>query len=491
MDIPTGKRPAKEIRWLFLALALFLLQALPYLSHRWVTDESWYAGPGYSVANGNGMRDPAIGPNDLENHFDARPPGTALVIAAAFKVLGVSQTSARIGSIFAGLLVILLTYELSRDVLGTSGALIATFAVATDNLLVLTSRTARPEALTTMCIFAGLLAMKFYFKRRAAWYCFLAGILMALGTMFHITLLGYIVSFGLLAIYIDWKCRSFLLRGALLYTVGFAVGLVPFAVWILTAPQGKEGFRTEYLSRAVKTPLLIKLVHEGHRYSDFLGFNVLHGHGLDWLPIRLPIPLILLFASYLLWKRKREWLYLELLLLVPSLLWLVYTVNKSSRYLSILAPAFALVLGAAVASTKNDPRRKRGMLVLTMFVICAQGASNIFLLNGARKADYNKVETELRSVIPAGETVYGTITFWLAFHDRSFISYERTTPTMAADTYKAKYFIVGDRMMTIGDPEDSFYEGLRSQLQKVKSNGTLVGHFPDPYYGDLEVYRIR
>jgi hypothetical protein len=74
--------PAAVCGWLGLAILLFLLQTLPYLSYRWVTDESWYAGPAYSIAHGNGVADPAIGPNDLENHFDARPPGTAMVIAA-------------------------------------------------------------------------------------------------------------------------------------------------------------------------------------------------------------------------------------------------------------------------------------------------------------------------------------------------------------------------------------------------------------------------
>jgi hypothetical protein len=70
--------------WLGLAFLLFFLQTLPYLSYRWVTDESWYAGPAYSFAHGNGIADPAIGPNDLENHFDARPPGAAIAIFGAF-----------------------------------------------------------------------------------------------------------------------------------------------------------------------------------------------------------------------------------------------------------------------------------------------------------------------------------------------------------------------------------------------------------------------
>lgn len=59
--------------WLGLAVILFFLQTLPCLSNRWFTDDSWYSAPVYSVAQGNGFLDPAIGPNDIENQIDTRP----------------------------------------------------------------------------------------------------------------------------------------------------------------------------------------------------------------------------------------------------------------------------------------------------------------------------------------------------------------------------------------------------------------------------------
>jgi 4-amino-4-deoxy-L-arabinose transferase-like glycosyltransferase len=268
------------------------MQALPYLSYRWVTDESWYAGPAYSIAHGNGVADPAIGPNDLENRFDARPPGTAIVIAAAFRLFGTSAITARLGSILAGLTIVFFTYRLARDVIGEDGALIATFLVATDNLVVLASRSARPEALTTMAVLASLLAMKQYAREGRIVWAFLSGLLIAVGNMFHITLLGFIVSIGVLAIVLDRKRGRSPLRGAFSYGVGYGLGLLPFALWILTSPLGRAGFRQEYLTRAVGgSPLWAKFLEEGHRYSDLLGLNMLHGHGLESIPVRLPIPL--------------------------------------------------------------------------------------------------------------------------------------------------------------------------------------------------------
>jgi len=152
-------------RWVLLIVcALFVLQVLPYLSYRWVTDESWYAGPGLSLALGEGLKDPAIGPNDIENHVDARPPGTALVIAAAFKTFGIGQIAARLGSVLAGLFTVLLTYLLARRWFGRHVALFTALLIGTDNLLILSSRTARPEAFTVLFVLLSLLLVDRYYR---------------------------------------------------------------------------------------------------------------------------------------------------------------------------------------------------------------------------------------------------------------------------------------------------------------------------------------
>lgn len=478
--------------WRGFAILLFLLQTLPYLSYRWLPDESWYSAPAYSIAHGNGIAVPAMGPNELENHFDARPPGTAMVIAAAFRLFGIGQITARLGSILAGLIIVLLVFRLARDLFGEEGALVAALLVATDNLIVLTSRSARPEALTTMAVLASLLAMKQYAQKDRIVWAFLSGLLIAMGTMFHVTLLGYIISFGILAIVIDRGRCGFPLRGAFGYSIGYGLGILPFVAWLLTAPLGLAGFREEYLGKAEGASIWSKFLQEGHRYSDLLGLNMLHGHGLESFPVRLPIPLFFLAASFLLWKLRRRWFYLELLLLTPTVFWLIYTANKSSRYLALLAPIFALAIGAAVAAARENRRLHGVFLSLSCLVVAAQMSANFLLLHEARKADYNKVAAELCSVIPPGHTAYGTITFWLALHDHSYISYERTGPWMAANQYNTRYFIAGDRVMVNGLPGDeAFYEDLRHNMAEVTAQSKVVGDFTDPYYGNLKVYELH
>ena len=132
------------------------------------------------------------------------------------------------------------------------------------------------------------------------------------------------------------------------------------------------------------------------------------------------------------------------------------------------------------------------MLVTSCLVAAAQMSANFFLLRETRNADYNKVTAELQSVIPPGQTAYGTVTFWLALHDHPFISYERTDPWMAANQFHARYFIAGDCVMTNGWPGDEvFYESLRRSMAEVIAQSKLVADFADPYYGDLKVYEFN
>ena len=479
-------------RWLFIALLLFAIQVLPFLSYRWVTDESWYAGPGVTLSQGRSATDPGMGPNEQEHQFDARPPGTALVMAGFFRVMGTSEVAARMGSVIAGAATLFLLYGLTRDVFGEEAAILCALLAATDNFLVITSRAARPEALTAICILLGLCALKAYARRGALAWAAACGLLMALGTMFHVTLLGFIVAYGLLMIALDSRAKRFPLRGVLPYSAAYLAGLLPYALWIVRQPDraGILGFREEFIGKARSDVLWVKLMKEFARYNDYFGYGMLHGHGLEALPVRLPIALVFFAATYVLWRHRRSWFYVECMLLVPSMLWLVYTANKSSRYLAIVAPVTVLVIGGAVSLLRAQPRLYRWAVAIVGLVVLAQLGANLLLLQAARKANYTALERELRRIIPPGQMAYGTITFWFGLRDGPYIASERTDP-LQARTYGAKYFVGGDRLMAMGSALDSaYFEGLRAHFAQVTQDGTLAGEINDPYYGDLKVYRV-
>ena len=61
-------------------------------------------------------------------------------MAASFRSFGAGQIQARLGSVLAGFVVVLLVWRLARPLIGPEGAAIAALVTATDNLLVATAR---------------------------------------------------------------------------------------------------------------------------------------------------------------------------------------------------------------------------------------------------------------------------------------------------------------------------------------------------------------
>ena len=95
----------------------------------------------------------------------------------------------------------------------------------------------------------------------------------------------------------------------------------------------------------------------------------------------------------------------------------MYTVNKSSRYLSLLAPVFALESARGLVAFAWIKCRRicdRAMLALSFAWSSWHRCRRFLLLREARNANYNKVAMELRSVIHPGQAAFGTCTFWLA-----------------------------------------------------------------------------
>jgi len=489
LGIQLSRRPTL---WLLIALTLFLLQVLPYLSCRWLPDESWYAASAYSLIQDGTLRNLAFGPNDVESRLDARPPGTALAMAAAFKCFEVTPWVARIPSVLAGMVIVLLIYLLARKVFGVDVAIISVFVAATDNLIVLCSRSARPEALATMSVLLTSLAMLIYWRHHKASYAFIAGLAMALATMFHVTVMGWVVAVPVLIIFLDMCKGRIRIYGVLSFTVAYLLGILPYAIWLLTAPFGVTVFRRVFLEKEAGWTLQQKILGEFGRYSDFFGFHQLHGNGLEWLPTRLPVPLLIMLAFMLLWRFRRLWFILGLLLLLPEVLWLAYTPNKNIRYLCLLSPFYALIVGAAFAATASQRKLQRVLMWAIIVVVIFQAAANFYLLNSARRADFPTVARHLQAAIPAGEPVYGTITFWMALPDHPYISYERTDLFMAANDDHVQYFITGDNVMVNGNRygDDEFYQKLRVSVAELKNVCQAIAKIPDDYYGNLEVCRL-
>jgi 4-amino-4-deoxy-L-arabinose transferase-like glycosyltransferase len=472
-----------------IALALFLVQILPLLSTRWVEDENWYSCLGYTFLKDGRIRNPTLSELEIESKVDMRPPGTAVVTAAAFQVLGMGPAQARTPSVLMGLGTILLVFCLGAELggfwLGAAAAVVA----AADNFMFLAARTVRPEAYVT---FLGALACLLYFRARrksSFWLALLSGASVGASVFFHPT--GLALGAGLAAVSL-WECKWRIVRDRIAWAllIGFLLALTPMVARVTLSDEHMQSFRLLY-GRGHRAPWGALLASEQSRYSDFIGLSSQRFRLPIPVPLRLHIAMIVLAAFAVLYAKNRRLFWPLLFLLLANLLWWPFLLNNTPRYFSIVGPILAVaIVAAAITAWERWP--KTAAAAVALFVL-TQVAGNAVLLYRSRDADYGKLTAQLRAVIPPGRSVYAANTFWLALYDHTLWTFMRTSFDYSIVHMKPDYLILNDRVMMngFGYGDDDFAD-LRQQANAfAKLHATQVSHIESPFYGNLDVYRVE
>jgi 4-amino-4-deoxy-L-arabinose transferase-like glycosyltransferase len=470
---------------------LFALQVLPLFSYRWVEDESWYSSTAYTLYREGNIRNGSFGDQDIESKADTRPIGMPVTLAATFRGFGVGPSQARIPEFLACLATVAIAFRLGKLLASTEAGLLAALLVSVDNIVFLAARTVRPEAFVT-CF--GALSVLLYFlsrERDSVLLAALSGVSLGLSFNYHPIGFGVALSLGLLLLH-EFRFRVWRSKRAWVLVLASAATLIPFVVWLFHDPIRLEAFRQLY-GRGARFTFLALLHGEGIRYADFLGFGNQRFRFLPFpVPLRLHIALLIAASlAVLAWKR-RPMFWTLLMLIVPSLLIWPKTANPTVRYFAVTAPYFALAAGIAWLELRKT-RWRPVFAAWVAVVVLTQIGGNLLVLRQARSANYASVTRSLRTIVPADARVYGAITFFLALHDRKYYSWHRTPLQFAVDQLGVNYMILNDRVLLHGSGygNDDWQDIRETASAFVRTSADLVGRVPDPFYGDLEVYRVR
>ena len=477
--------------FLAAALILFLLQVVPLFSSRWVEDESWYAVTAHTLMTRGELRVPIFHEDAPNARVDARPPLTAIIMAGFFKVLGTNLYSARLPFLLSGLACIFLTYllgcELGRPWVGLLGAV----ALATDNLMFVASWTARPESMAAAFALLGVLVYLRSRREKSVKLAFFSGLIVGLGTLVHVNAFAAALSAGVFAL-MEFRWSVVRQPRPWAFVAGLLLPLALFVAWGMSDAV----HRTEFISlyRGGEGYTLREIPHlEFVRYRDFLGMGSIRVNLPVHVPTRLHIVLALLLSAFALYRYDRDLLKSILCLILPAMVWWAYERNITPRYIATGSPYLALLLAGAVVSLWNfKPRWHRAVAACATLLLLSQVAGNALLLYLYRQADYVAVTRQLRTIIPADAHVYGALTFWMALNDMPFYSWNRTPVTYAVDR-GVNYLILNDRVLVHGSGQgtDDWVERRTEAANFVRDHATLVGHVPNSFYGDLQIYRVN
>lgn len=240
----------KAILWLGIIMLAFLAVRLPVIYHQpGGQDEDCYAVPGLTIVRTGYPQLPHVPARNLESVYYrademlySEPPLYFYYQAAYYALLPDVYGTARLASVFCGLVMIGLGYRLARAVgLSQPGALAAMGALSVSRWFYFPATCARPDIL---CALFGIVAIQAFLQWKATGHVrwmVAAGVYLGLGGLTHPFAVVYAVQ---LAVWAGITSRGWKRIGAPALLAG--VSLIVFSLWIPLILKYPETFRIQF-----------------------------------------------------------------------------------------------------------------------------------------------------------------------------------------------------------------------------------------------------
>ncbi len=314
--------------------------------------------------------------------------------AAALPFGGMNDIAARIPSLAAALLVLVLTHDLARRMFSPRVGLWSALILATTGRFWWQSNTGEIDMLLTGCTTLSLYALwRWHESRQSFWgLAFHAGT--ALGLLAKgppalvVTLLGAIV--------FRWRDKA-PGKGLRLW-IGVPLSLVPVAAWFLLSRRSAGGEISGEISSTFYRQVVGRMftaVHHGQP-PWYYALNA----PVEWAPWSI----FLAFAAIHAWKHRRGDPAMRLLLawILPALLFFHISTGKRTIYLLPLFPPIAILLALGLLAIVDEGRRGwlRASAIVWMPCLAIAGVAPL-LLSQTAYAEFSTPRIWLFSAVAA------------------------------------------------------------------------------------------
>ena len=242
------------------------------------------------------------------------------VLALVFKILPLTETSARLpAALIGGLIGALLMYALATRVIGSrAGAIGATLVLAFAPIEVLVSRRALDYVCPVPFVIAWLWCLWRWIAEPRDWRACAAGVVLGFGVY------SYISSWVLMPVYLAMSAAVFVKRSptpartTAIGTFGFVLPLLPLVLWIATHPEMLQQTAARYQApnqaaapALTGSALALSVLQSYWSFFDPMTWFVYGGPSLTTSTGRvgiflLPVAVLFPLGVYALWRRPRH-----------------------------------------------------------------------------------------------------------------------------------------------------------------------------------------
>ncbi|MFZ0033616.1 MAG: glycosyltransferase family 39 protein [Sedimentisphaerales bacterium] len=463
-------------------------------------DEVWDSSLGYNLAHQGTLKHPFVeGFGGMHINFIQNRVVLPLVCAAIFKVVDYSIATSRIGSVLFGALAVVSLYAVIRRWFGEKQAFWTGLAAVINPWFFEASRRARPEIYYTALALVFLWLLVIFFDSGSRRSAFFAGVFAGLSSLAHPT--GLIMVFIISSVVIVWQRGKLLRRLIPCATMGFAITVLPYIIYVFRAIRNPQVSFTEQMQIGMLHTLLLH--GEIGRWKSFL----------QW-PKGAPLAIIMLVSWILAWYRSTAADKVLATIIVFLAMTLPFaSVSPTAQYLVAITPFLsALVVRLIWRVTEGNGviwrnwynfRFAIGVGTAVIYLsICVTFIGLMFYC--LRGADFTRVINRVASVVGPEGRVYGDPVFWVG-HDRYrygpyLITYEDILLKDAIKMVRKHNFDYAVRTAWLIAPPIGFGR-LPDVMPKFRDScigdwvcrifGTKINEFRDPYYGPIEIYKLN
>lgn len=452
----------KDWFWLCVAIVVFLVNQLPFLSdvRPVMYDEAWYGNTAYSFAHGEGFLNTVVGTRGNSNFL------LPLLTAGFMRLFGYNLLALRLPAVTCGVLTLVLLSLCMKQMRISWKSQAFTFLLFVSLPIFNTIfRFGRPECIAIMCSLGGIW---FYMR-----YIDCESWSNMIGMSVFVWLAGCahpyaLLLFGLLGIHllvktIKLKDKKGVLRLVLLVLA--AVASVMAVAWVSRTYNGagesyvKDRFSTKDIWLAL--PVYFK--------EAFLSKA-----SLSFIPL-----LAVLVIESLGEKKNRElaWAALGVFLLFPFLFSTdLMMVGMGLDYVAIVG----LVLTAPFLERALSQKKRWITLGFCAYCLGCLGISYYFNYGVKHEKANSVLAEELPTIVPGESKVFGPLRQWPMLMQTDYQSDHSVYPIQDVETYD--YVILNSQ-------DTAFYSTYEAFLPIDESKLELVYEKPTRQYGTIQVFK--
>lgn len=348
---------------LLAALAAVLFVPAIFAKDLWTPDEPRYA----EVAREMRLSGDYLVPRRNQEVYREKPPLLFWLMAASAAPFGeMNEVAARIPSVLAAILTVLLTFDLASRMYSPRIGVWSAIVLMTGLRFWVQAHIGQIDMLLAACMTLSLYALwRRHETQQPRWLgLFYVGIALGLYAKGPPALVFPLL--GAIAFY--WGDRE--QRKQLRLAIGIPACLIAIALWLIPARIAAHAEASSDAAGDIGANLFKQVIGR-----IFLGVShaqppwyYLENFIVDWFPWTLFMP----WTVWFIWRNRRQGSPMRLLLAwtVPALVFFTLTLGKRAVYLLPLYPAFAILTAQSLVALIEQDRRKWMAGVASVWLVC-------------------------------------------------------------------------------------------------------------------------